>query len=85
MMNVDYGRDIKYWTDELLKQKETDEKILKKKSKIDWFQLGDGNNDYFFANIKEKNKKTTIISLIDQQGNKLTEFRDLEKEISELI
>lgn len=34
MMNVNYVRDVKYWTDELLKQTEIEEKILKQKSKL---------------------------------------------------
>ncbi|XP_058748823.1 uncharacterized protein LOC131621801 [Vicia villosa] len=54
--NPEYCRMVKHWTEELLKQTELEEKILKQKAKIDWIQLGDGNNAYFFANLKAKNK-----------------------------
>lgn len=51
------------------------------KSKVDWIKLGDGNNAYFYANLKDKNKKTTLHRLKGNQGNNLTEIKDMEKEV----
>lgn len=46
--------NVKDLTDEMILKIETEEKILMQKAKIDWIQLGDGNNKYFYANPKEK-------------------------------
>src|SRR4051812_29258162 len=81
IMNPEHCRMVKYWAEELLKQTELEEKVLKQKANIDWIQLGDGNNAYFYANLKAKNKQTTILSLKNQQGMIVTDYKDLEKEV----
>ncbi|XP_058746230.1 uncharacterized protein LOC131619107 [Vicia villosa] len=64
-MNQTLCQTIKYWTDEVLKSSELEEKILQQKVKCDWVKLGDGNNAYFYANLKSKNKKIQIKELED--------------------
>ncbi|XP_058759242.1 uncharacterized protein LOC131632512 [Vicia villosa] len=79
--NADVMKNVKDRTDEMLLKIETKEKILIQKAKIDWIQLGDGNNKYFYANLKEKNKQTTLNRLESNTGNKLTDFKEIEDEI----
>lgn len=44
-----------------------------------WLKLGDGNNAYFHAIVKEKNKQVGLHSLEDKHGNVLDEFKEIEK------
>ncbi|XP_058753184.1 uncharacterized protein LOC131626385 [Vicia villosa] len=80
-----FNRDIieqaKYWTDEIIKGTNIEEKILSQKAKVDWLQLGDGNNRYFHAIVNQKNKQKSLLGLEDQNGKLLTGFQDLEEEI----
>ncbi|XP_058756016.1 uncharacterized protein LOC131629234 [Vicia villosa] len=73
-------QNVKFWTDEVLKNTELEENILQQKLKCDWITLGDGNNAYFYANLKSKNKQIQIKELEDAQGNRLTEQKDIELE-----
>lgn len=67
-----------------MRSNELEEKILQHKSKVDWITLGDNNNSYFHANIKTKNKQTLIRELEDENGHKLTDHQDLEKETKQI-
>ncbi|KAI5404382.1 hypothetical protein KIW84_051516 [Lathyrus oleraceus] len=54
-----------------------------KKSKVTWLKLGDGNNAYFHAIVKEKNKQVGLHSLEDKHGNVLrkgAQLQDYHKE-----
>lgn len=81
LFNQEYIQNVKHWTEEILKNTNLEEKILMQKSKVYWIKLGDGNNAYFYANLKDKNKKTTLHRLEDNQRNNLTEIKDMEKEV----
>lgn len=74
--NAELIRSVKDKTDEVLLKIETGEKILMQKAKIDWIQLGDGNNKYLYANVEEK-KQTTLDRLEDNNGIRLTNFKDI--------
>ncbi|XP_058771902.1 uncharacterized protein LOC131645245 [Vicia villosa] len=80
-MNKDMCNSVKHWTEEVMKGAELEEKILHQKLKCDWINLGDGNNAYFYANLKSKNKHVHIQDLEDSNGNKLTEQKDIEREV----
>lgn len=43
--------------------------------------MGDGNNTYFYVNLKSKDKQTHIKELEDDYGNKITDQKDIEKEV----
>lgn len=58
-----------------------EEKILAQKCKINWPKLGDGNNAFFHAAVREKNKGTTIFKLVWENGNIITDQNDLEEEV----
>ncbi|XP_058726677.1 uncharacterized protein LOC131598046 [Vicia villosa] len=79
--NTDLIEQAKYWTDKIIKGTDIEEKILSQKAKVDWLQLGDGNNRYFHAIVNQKNKQKSLLGLEDQNGKLLTEFQDLEEEI----
>ncbi|CAJ2644791.1 unnamed protein product [Trifolium pratense] len=81
LFNQEYIKDVKHWSDEIIQTTELEEKILMQKSKITWLKLGHGNNAYFHANIKGKNKQTGIYKLEDHNGRVLTDFKDIEKEV----
>ncbi|XP_058751689.1 uncharacterized protein LOC131624791 [Vicia villosa] len=72
---------IKHWTDEIIKGTAIEEKILIQKAKVDWLQLGDGNNRYFHAIVNQKNKQKSLLRLENRNGIPLTEFHELEDEI----
>ncbi|KAL5137396.1 Transposon TX1 uncharacterized protein [Glycine soja] len=57
------------------------EDILMQKSKVNWLKLGDNNNAYFHATVKEKNKNKGIYTLTDLDGNLLCTQESIEKEI----
>jgi hypothetical protein len=81
IFNQEYITAVKYWSDEIIQTTELEEKILMQKSKITWLKLGDGNNAYFHATIRGKNKQAGIYKLEDHNGRVLTEFKDIEKEV----
>lgn len=51
------------------------------RAKLKWLKLGDGNNAYFHATVKGKNKQDGIYNLEDPNGNILTEQGQIEKEV----
>ncbi|XP_058784780.1 uncharacterized protein LOC131659636 [Vicia villosa] len=81
LFNQELIRKVKQLSEELIQQCDIEEKILKQKSNIDWLKLGDDNSKYFYANLREKNKKTSLSKLEDSYGNKMITFDDMEKEI----
>ncbi|XP_058723365.1 uncharacterized protein LOC131595109 [Vicia villosa] len=81
MFNQQLIENEKFWCEEVINNTELEEKILLQKSKIDWLKLGDGNNQYFYANLKEKNRQASLHKLEDKNGRSLTEFTDMENEI----
>ncbi|XP_019253791.1 PREDICTED: uncharacterized protein LOC109232474 [Nicotiana attenuata] len=69
--------------DQLEKWSLIEEKILQQKSRVQWINIGDGNNKYFFAVMKERacrNNNTTLTAL---NGAILTEPKSIKREIVE--
>ncbi|XP_058783939.1 uncharacterized protein LOC131658687 [Vicia villosa] len=62
-LNPDLCHSVKIWTEEVMRNAELEEKILHQKTKKDWISLGDGNNAYFYAKLKTKNRQTQITML----------------------
>lgn len=42
--------------------------MLKQRSKLEWIKLGDGNNKYFHASIKAKNKTKSMRYILTDNG-----------------
>ncbi|XP_050895440.1 uncharacterized protein LOC127102067 [Lathyrus oleraceus] len=61
----------------------TDEKknLLMQKAKITWLQVGDGNNSYFHAIVKGRNKENIIHRIMDINGDTMTDFKEMEREV----
>lgn len=59
-MNVEIIEKVKTCTNDVLHWNDMEEKILQHKSKVDWLRLGDGNNAYFHAALKAKNRHIGI-------------------------
>ncbi|CAK8566524.1 unnamed protein product [Lathyrus sativus] len=81
MFNPKLINEFKHWTEELLNSTNMEEKSLMQNYKVDWLRLGDGNNAYFHAIMKEKNKQNGLHRLENNQGKILDEFKDIEQEI----
>ncbi|XP_058746559.1 uncharacterized protein LOC131619487 [Vicia villosa] len=81
LTNTQYVAEVKRCKEEILKTMETEEKILGQRAKVSWLKLGDGNNSYFHAIIKGKNKATGITVLEDHVGRTMSEPKDIEAEV----
>ncbi|KAM3284003.1 hypothetical protein P3S67_022801 [Capsicum chacoense] len=58
-----------------------EESALKQKLRAKWIQLGDGNNKYFSAVIKDRTTRKQILELTSLSGVKLTAQEDIKREI----
>ncbi|XP_056691942.1 uncharacterized protein [Spinacia oleracea] len=58
-----------------------DEIALRQKSRIQWIQLGDSNNQFFFSTVKERARFNRISILYDDNGTKLVEPDLIQAEI----
>jgi hypothetical protein len=58
--------------------------MLRQKAKIEWLRLGDGNNKYFHASIKAKQKQCDLKTLYIENGTMLTSHEDIEQEVLNL-
>lgn len=65
LFNQEYVHGVKLRSYELMQENEIEEKVLMHKSKINSLKLGNGNNAYFHATVREKNKKTGMHNLED--------------------
>ncbi|GJS22320.1 protein LAZ1 [Tanacetum coccineum] len=54
------------------KAKIDEERYLKHKAKIQWFDVGDLNSAYFYKTIKSKNSRSRIDVLLDSSNNEVT-------------
>lgn len=81
MFNQEHIKNVKYWSDEVVQNLDMEDFFLRHKSKINWLKLGDGNNAYFHAIVKGKNKQSGLYKLSDHNGKVFTDFKDVEKDI----
>ena len=57
-----------------------EENALRQKARARWITLGDTNNKYFSAVIKERNQKKQIRSILSLDGKMLYEPQEIQKE-----
>ncbi|XP_015158439.1 uncharacterized protein [Solanum tuberosum] len=60
-----------------------EESALRQKSRAKWIQLGDGNNKYFTAVIKERTNKKIMRELTSLRGTKLNTPEAIKEEVVE--
>jgi hypothetical protein len=58
--------------------------MLRQKAKIEWLKLGDGNNKYFHASIKAKQKQCELKTIYREDGTMVTTHEDIEQEVLHL-
>ncbi|XP_021773606.1 uncharacterized protein LOC110737576 [Chenopodium quinoa] len=58
------------------------ESIYKQKSRIDWMQLGDGNNHYLFSVMKHRQRRNMIDTLYNDHDLLLNVPADIEEELT---
>ncbi|XP_058756821.1 uncharacterized protein LOC131630043 [Vicia villosa] len=79
-MNRDLLQRVKDKTAEILHWNETEEKVLRKKAKVDWIKLGDGNNHYFHATLKAKHQQKRM-TICRNDGTEITTNDVIEMEV----
>ena len=55
-------------SDALIGWQEVEEKVLMQRSKLNWLQLGDGNNKYFHVSIKSRRNYNSTLALQKEDG-----------------
>ncbi|XP_058746338.1 uncharacterized protein LOC131619235 [Vicia villosa] len=73
---------VKHCTDQITRLNQLEESILLQKSIVTWFILGDGNNSFFHASVKEKNNHKGIHTLTSLTREILNTQDIIEKEIN---
>ncbi|XP_050915875.1 uncharacterized protein LOC127130968 [Lathyrus oleraceus] len=72
---------VKQCTENLIHLNQTEENILKQKAKVNWLQLGDGNNAFYHAYVRDRNKQKGMYSLESVNGGSLSKPEDIEEEV----
>jgi hypothetical protein len=83
-MNPHHIMKVKSCTEEVIHWSDMEEQMLRQKSKIDWLKLGDGNNKYFHASLKAKQKHCALRAIYREDGTLLTTHEDIEMEVLHL-
>lgn len=73
--------DAKLLNEEMLSLQQVEEEILAQKAKLEWLQLGDGNNSYFNASIKDKNIQKGVYRMERLDGQTICTPVGIEKEV----
>ncbi|XP_058762538.1 uncharacterized protein LOC131635918 [Vicia villosa] len=58
-----------------------EESILRKRSKIEWVRLGDGNNSFFHSSVRSRQKHKQINRLIKEDGGVCDTHEAMEEEV----
>ncbi|XP_058783262.1 uncharacterized protein LOC131657933 [Vicia villosa] len=72
---------VKRQTEKVMELSQMEEGSLQQKAKVDWLQLGDGNNSFFHTVVREKNKQNNMVSLTSLTGVELSKKEDIAEEI----
>ncbi|CAJ2661953.1 unnamed protein product [Trifolium pratense] len=83
-MNPHHIMEVKNCTDEIIRWNEIEEQMLRQKANIEWLRHGDGNNKYFHASIKAKQKQCDLKTLYREDGTMITSHEDIEHEVLNL-
>ncbi|XP_016451511.2 uncharacterized protein LOC107776176 [Nicotiana tabacum] len=59
-----------------------EESMLKQKSRVQWLKLGDANNAYFFASMKNRIVHNQIRRLETAEGHTIINHKDIEAEVT---
>ncbi|CAK8578318.1 unnamed protein product [Lathyrus sativus] len=75
---------VKIYIEEVIYLNEIEEKILRKRDKLDWLRMGDERNAFFFhASIKAKQNAKSLNHLIKADGSTIRTHHEIEREIME--
>ncbi|CAK8540218.1 unnamed protein product [Lathyrus sativus] len=80
-MNVQAIDKLRDYTNEVLRLNNIEDNIIKQKLKVEWLRLGDGNNSYFHASLKARQRQDQLDRLEDDNGKILTHQNEIEIEI----
>ena len=80
-MNEQRIKEVKQHTENLLNLQETEEKVLRQRAKVEWIRLGDGNNAFFHASLKSRQKKCGITKLLQEDGTVVHQQEDISNEV----
>jgi hypothetical protein len=72
---------VKHCTEEVIRWNDIEEQMLRQKAKIDWLKLGDGNNRYFHASIKAKQRHCDLRAIYKEDGTMVTTHEEIEQEV----
>lgn len=72
-------KHVKYCTNRVVYLNQLEETILMPKAIVTWLKLGDNNNSYFHAFVKEKNKQKGMYTMTSLNGELLTNHESIEK------
>jgi hypothetical protein len=65
-----------------IETREKQEEILwRQKSRIQWLQEGERNTKFFHNSMIQRRHQNIIVSLKDQQGNKVNNHQDIQSEL----
>ena len=70
---------VKHWTSKIITAIELEENVIMQKSKVNWLKLGDMNNKYFHATVRDKNKQEGIYKMVDHNGKVITGDKNIEQ------
>jgi hypothetical protein len=80
-MNPLHIMQVKRCTEEVIRWNDMEEQMLRQKSKIDWLKLGDGNNRYFHASLKAKQKQCELKAIYKEDDTMVTTHEEIEQEV----
>lgn len=80
-MNEQRIKEVKQHTENLLNLQENEEKVLRQRAKVEWIRLGDGNNAFFHASLKSRQKKCGITKLLQEDGTVVHQQEDISNEV----
>ncbi|KAI5385354.1 hypothetical protein KIW84_072087 [Lathyrus oleraceus] len=69
-------KHVKYCTNRVVYLNQLEETILMPKAIVTWLKLGDNNNSYFHAFVKEKNKQKGMYTMTSLNGIEVTTVRN---------
>lgn len=80
-LNTVLINEVKTRTEEVCKWSEIEEQTLKQRPKINWLRLEDGNNKFFYAQLKVTHVNTAITSLYKFDGTIINIQQDIANEV----
>lgn len=82
-MNAQHIEKVKKCTAEVIKWNEVEQQVPRQRDKIDQLKLGDGNNTYFHASLRSKQKHNIMKNMHIGDVTLVITHEDLEKQVLE--